>query len=191
MPGKKKKIKIQQPGIKKKKAESCENILLIPLKDKQKEVLCTWQNRRNLRTSPSTWRLSILGSEGDSTITSPEPCPAVKSFLQHPWAEHPGIRGDLSHYEPRALPRGQAIPASCSQQAAAQPTSTPLRQSACSRQPALFLEKRQFPACFLTGREDRGYFWGPVTMGKSVPGGVDILFAHCIPRPNEWHEVHS
>lgn len=42
MPGKKKKIKIQQPGIKKKKkAESCENILLIPLKDKQKEVLCT------------------------------------------------------------------------------------------------------------------------------------------------------
>ena len=43
VPGKEKKIdvKIQQPGIKKKKDESCENILLVPLKDKQKEVLCT------------------------------------------------------------------------------------------------------------------------------------------------------
>ena len=113
---------------------------------------------KSIHTSWPSW-----DGKGTSTITNPEPCPALKSFLQH-----------------------------C-QQAAAQPTLQHLwdGESTCSRQPALFLGERQFPACILTDHEEKSCFWRPLTIRKSIPGRVGIFCSPLYPQVLEWCWVHS
>lgn len=106
-----------------------------------------------------------------------------------------GSEGDLNHYEPRALPSGQAIPAASSASGCPAYTSTPLRQGKRLLEAACSISGKQAISCLLPNGswrpDEKSYFWGPVTMGKSVPGGVRISCSPLYPQALEWHRVHS
>lgn len=156
---------------------------------------CVLDKRGEISEQVHPHELSILGSEGDSTIMSPEPCPALKSFLQDPWADQPGIRRGLNHYEPRALPSSQAIPAASSASGCPAYTSTPLRRGKRLLEAACSISGKEAISCLLPNgswrADEKSYFWGPLTMGKSVPGGVRIFCSPLYPQALEWHRAHS
>ena len=103
-----------------------------------------------------------------------------------------GWEGDFNHYEPRALPSTQVIPAASSASGCPAYTSTPLRRGKHLLQAACSISGKEAISCLRPNGSWRQELLLKTTHHrKSVPCGVGIFCSPLYPQVLEWCRVHS